>query len=145
MSLIQWGVDFYTGLPEVDDQHRRLVALANRLSETPRSDPEVLSQTFEELKAYVLEHFSTEEKSMVEAHIDPEHIRYHKNAHALFAAKVTAMWEAYRQGADDTFAEVLSFLKTWILQHILHTDRQMALKIHEKLGSEAPHNMFTHF
>lgn len=145
MGLIQWGADFYTGLPDVDDQHRRLVALANRLGDSPRSDAKVLAQAFEELRAYIVEHFSLEEKQMSEAQIDAEHFQYHKNAHALFAAKVTDLWEAYSSDADLTFEELLSFLKTWILQHILHTDRTMALKIHEKLGAKAPHNMFTHF
>jgi hemerythrin len=145
MSLIQWGVDFYTGLPDIDEQHRRLVALANRLADTPRSDADVLARAFEELRTYVIEHFSLEEKQMTEAQIDPEHLQYHMNAHALFAAKVTDLWGAYGRGADGTFEELLGFLKTWILQHILHTDRVMALRIHEKLGVNAPHNMFTHF
>lgn len=145
MGFIQWGADFYTGIPDIDEQHRRLVALANRLADTSRSDSEVLAQAFEELRTYVIEHFSLEEKQMVDAQIDPEHLRYHKNAHALFAAKVTELWEAYRRGADGTLDELLGFLKTWILQHILHTDRTMAVKIHEKLGVNAPHNMFTHF
>lgn len=145
MGLIQWGVDFYTGLPDIDEQHRRLIALANCLGDTPRSDSEVLTQAFEELRNYIVEHFSLEEKQMAEAQIDPDHLRYHLNAHALFAARVTDLWEAHCSGADGTFEELLSFLKTWILQHILHTDRVMALRIHEKLGVNAPHNMFTHF
>jgi hemerythrin len=40
---------------------------------------------------------------------------------------------------------MLEFLKSWILQHILQTDRTMAGEVHEKMGTEAPHNMFTHF
>ena len=31
MALIQWGVDCYTGLPEVDRQHEAMFALVNRL------------------------------------------------------------------------------------------------------------------
>jgi len=145
MSLIRWGADFYTGIPDIDEQHRRLVALANRLADTPRSDSSVLAQAFDELSAYVVEHFSLEEQQMAEAQIDAEHVRDHKNAHALFAAKVTDLWEEYRGGAGGTFEELMSFLRTWIFQHILLTDRTMAVKIHEKLGDKAPHNMFTHF
>lgn len=145
MSLIQWGVDFYTGLPEVDDQHCRLVALANRLSETSLVSPSSLNQVFQELRDYIVEHFSLEERLMDEAQIDSEFLNYHKNAHSLFVAKVENLWGDFNQGADTTPDETLAFLKTWIIQHILHTDRLMAQKIHEKLGTEAPHNMFTHF
>ena len=41
MSLIEWNVDFYTGLPEVDRQHNTLVALVNRLSQASEAEPEV--------------------------------------------------------------------------------------------------------
>ncbi|NTV96516.1 MAG: hemerythrin family protein [Thiobacillus sp.] len=145
MACIQWGVDFYTGLPDVDQQHNKLVALANRLCEAAKHDPELLSQAFEALKDYVVEHFSLEERLMDEAGIDSDHIRYHKHAHALFVAKVAELWEGRNDDEGDTLNEMLAFLTTWILQHILHTDREMASAIHTTLGTEAPHNMFTHY
>jgi hemerythrin-like metal-binding protein len=145
MSIIEWGVDFFTGLPEVDQQHNKLVALANRLSEVAADDPVVLEQAFAELQDYVVQHFAHEERLMDEAQISAEHITYHKNAHALFVAKVTALWCARDSDDGQTMQQLRDFLTSWILQHILQTDRRMALEVHEKLGSEAPHNMFTHF
>lgn len=145
MSIIQWGVDLYTGLPEVDQQHNQLVALTNRLSEVSRDDPEALEAAFRQLQDYVVQHFSLEERLMDEARISPEHIRYHKHAHALFVARVGELWQARNADAGKTLEELLAFLTSWILQHILQTDRKMAQEIHASLGTEAPHNMFTHF
>ena len=145
MGFIEWNVNFYTGLPEVDQQHNKLVALANRLSETSEGDEEVLDLAFQELKDYIVEHFSLEEKLMVEAQIDAVHFRYHKNAHALFVAKIAELWDARDSDAGQTLPEMLDFLKSWILQHILQTDRRMAYEVHDKMGTSAPHNMFTHF
>lgn len=145
MGIIEWNVNFYTGLPEVDSQHQRLVALANRLSEVDRDQPEVLEQAFQELRDYARDHFSEEERLMAEAGIDPEHLRYHKNAHALFVSRLSGLWAARQDATGETMAKLLDFLTTWILQHILHTDRKMALEVHERLGTRAPHNMFTHF
>lgn len=145
MSFIEWGVNFYTGLPDVDQQHKKLVALANRLSEVSEDKPEVLEQAFQELKAYILEHFSLEERLMEQAKVNDDHFNYHKNAHAIFIAKVAELWDAKTDGSGGTLQQMLDFLKSWILQHILQTDRRMALEVHEKLGTEAPHNMFTHF
>jgi hemerythrin len=145
MSFIEWGVDFYTGLPDVDLQHKKLVALANRLSKVSEADPALIAQAFQELKDYVLEHFSLEERLMDEAKISPDHIKYHKHAHAIFVAKIAELWEARDEDNGQTLNVMLEFLKSWILQHILQTDRKMASEVHGKLGSEAPHNMFTHF
>ena len=145
MGFIEWNVNFYTGLPEVDQQHNKLVALANRLSETSEDDAEVLDSAFQELKDYIVEHFTLEEQLMAEAQIDAVHFRYHKNAHALFVAKIAELWDARDSDTGQTLPEMLEFLKSWILQHILQTDRRMAYEVHEKMGTKAPHNMFTHF
>ena len=145
MGFIEWNVNFYTGLPEVDQQHNKLVALANRLSETSQDDAAVLDQAFRELKDYIVDHFSLEERLMEEARIDAVHFRYHKNAHALFVAKIAELWDARDGGDGQTVVEMLDFLKSWIMQHILQTDRRMAYEVHDKMGTDAPHNMFTHF
>jgi hemerythrin-like metal-binding protein len=145
MGFIEWNVNFYTGLPEVDQQHNKLVALANRLSEMPEEDAAVLDQAFQELKDYIVEHFTLEERLMEEARIDVVHFRYHKNAHALFVAKIAALWDERDSGTGQTLPEMLDFLKSWIMQHILQTDRKMAHEVHDKMGTSAPHNMFTHF
>lgn len=144
MACIQWGVNFYTGLPDVDRQHNRLVGLTNRLCEAARHEPELLGEAFEELRAYVVEHFTLEERLMEEAAIDPEHIRRHKEAHAYFVARVAELWQARSEAEDRVLEEMLSFLTTWILQHILQTDQRMAAEIHARLGGNAPHNMFAH-
>jgi len=145
MAVINWGVDFYTGLHEVDCQHQKLFALVNRLSAVPGDDPVALDEAFRELSDYAKEHFTLEERMMEEAGIDAEHFSYHKNAHALFIRKLTELWEARNDASANTTEKMLGFLTTWILQHILHTDRRMALEVHDKLGTNAPHNMFTHF
>jgi hemerythrin len=145
MSFIEWNVNLYTGLPDVDQQHNKLVALVNRLTEVSENNAETLDQAFLELKNYVIEHFSLEEQLMDEAQIDPEHIRYHKNAHALFVAKVAELWADRSNGTGQPLNDMLEFLKAWILQHILQTDHKMAGEMHNKLGTAAPHNMFTHF
>jgi len=38
-----------------------------------------------------------------------------------------------------------NFSPGWLVEHILHTDRKMALEIHTRMGTQAPHNMFAHF
>lgn len=110
MGCVQWGVDFYTGLPDVDEQHNKLVALTNRLCETSKANPETLNQAFQELRDYASGHFSLEERLMDESGIDADHVIYHKNAHALFAPKVTELWGHRNDDDGQTLEEMLSFL-----------------------------------
>ena len=48
-------------------------------------------------------------------------------------------------GSDAAAGEVLAFLTGWLKQHIQWADRKMAMEIHKRMGTEAPHNMFAHF
>jgi len=145
MADIQWGLDCYTGLPEVDRQHQWLFALINRLSEAKDKQPEVIDRAFTELSDYVREHFAIEEQLMAEAKVDAEHQAQHLAAHAAFAARVNELWQARADGRDSAGDELLAFLVNWLTEHIRHTDRKMALEIHTRMGTEAPHNMFEHF
>lgn len=145
MCLIEWNLSFYTGLPDVDEQHKRLVMLANRLGAASDSNPELLDEAFGALNAYVAEHFSLEERLMDEADIDREHVAAHKAAHARFVEEVAELWRSRSDGTEKTIQEMLIFLRSWIRQHILKTDGAMAHRIHDKLGTSAPHNMFSHF
>lgn len=145
MSVIEWGIHFYTGLEEVDRQHQRLIALVNRLNEAADGQPEILDGAFAELRDYARDHFSLEERLMEESGVDAELLAQHKRAHVLFGQKLTDLWQARSGRPERALRELLEFLNTWVYQHILLTDRRMAMEIHMKKGTEAPHNMFTHY
>jgi hemerythrin len=145
MAGIQWGLDFYTGLPEVDRQHQWLFALINRLHDAESQEPEVIDHAFAELRDYVREHFALEEQLMAEAQINAEHYAQHRAAHAGFVVRLNELWQARTDGSESAAKELLEFLTNWLMQHILLTDRKMALEIHTRMGTQAPHNMFEHF
>ncbi len=145
MTRIQWGLDYFTGLPEVDRQHEELFALINRLHDANVDHPEILNQTFEDLRDYVHEHFAVEEQLMVEANIDAADYARHRAAHAAFAKRLSDLWHAHCDGDENAAEELLAFLNAWLTEHILQTDRKMALEIHRRMGTQAPHNMFSHF
>jgi hemerythrin len=145
MALMQWGLDFYTGLPEVDRQHQELFALIKRLSEAKARKSEIIDQAFAQLRDYVRDHFALEERLMLEADVDAAHFAMHRAAHAGFASRLDELWEAHLSGSASAADELLEFLTGWLTQHILDTDRKMALEIGTRLGTAAPHNMFAHF
>lgn len=145
MALMQWSVTYYTGLPEVDRQHEALFGLVNRLHDARAHQTDILGQTFADLRQYVLEHFSLEEQLMAQAGLDPAYIARHHAAHENFVMRLDELWDANCAGSDSAAEELLGFLVAWLREHILHTDRNMALDIHARMGTEAPHNQFAHF
>lgn len=145
MALMQWGVDFYTGLPDVDRQHEELFALVNRLHDARTHHAELLDQAFADLRDYVREHFAIEEAFMLEAKLDPGYCTRHKAAHVNFVMRLDEIWQSHLAGNLSAADDLLRFLVAWLREHILHTDRAMAQDVHLRLGSEAPHNQFAHF
>lgn len=145
MAVMQWSVDFFTGLPEIDRQHEELFALVNRLHDARAHRDELLDEAFANLCDYIRDHFGAEESFMAEANLDPAYVARHRAAHANFIMRIDELWRAYRDGSDAAADDLLSFLIAWLREHILVTDRKMAIAAHHRLGSEAPHNQFSHF
>lgn len=145
MTHIQWGLDCYTGLPDVDRQHEQLFALINHLDDAKARSPESIEQAFADLRDYIREHLALEEHLMAEANIDAAHYVQHRAAHAKFVARVNELWQTHCDGSETAADELVEFLTSWLKHHILHTDKKMALEIHSRMGTEAPHNMFSHF
>lgn len=145
MGVMNWSVSYYTGLPEVDRQHEALFGLVNHLYEARGHRSEMLDQAFADLRDYVREHFSLEERLMAEAGIDPAGITRHQAGHANFIARIDELWALHLAGSEAAADELLGFLIAWLREHILHTDQTMALEIRARMGIAAPHNQFSHF
>lgn len=137
---IQWGYHFFTGIRDVDHQHEGLVALVNKLSEVAANTPdsEEVEDAFRKLATYTSEHFSLEEKLMLDAGVGAEHISAHKLAHARFVEQLTDMWRMRSENPSTTTQHLLEFLTTWIYRHILITDHAMARDYYSKKGLPPP-------
>jgi len=117
-----------TGEPTINDQHRKLIDVINQLDQAcaeGRGKAEI-EKILDFLAAYVVDHFSHEE-CIFEQKRCP-------NAGSNRAAhqQLIARYHAWRKGYDEAGAtlemvgELVSFLKTWLTEHICHTDRQLA-------------------
>ena len=86
IDIFPWDDNFNTGLPTVDEQHRKLVALLNALAGHVafKSEELVLDRLFDELADYTVYHFSSEEAIWREYLSNSEHEVEHRNTQALF-------------------------------------------------------------
>jgi hemerythrin len=132
MDLIIWRDSFETGYTRVDSQHKYLVHLINELNKGlgVKDKKKQMSYFFHELYLYIINHFSMEEVLMRE--FDYPAYMDHKYEHAQFIIKIQNFREKYLTGSANINVEVINFLKEWLLNHIMHTDKETFKAIQNK-------------
>lgn len=110
------------GVEELDEQHRNLVYLVNRLNEALQRDEssEFVMQVLEELLAATTHHFATESRYMTSCHF-PDQVK-HEAEHAQLVNEAQHFKEQFKQGRE---LLVLQSLKDWLLGHITYSDKRM--------------------
>ena len=132
IDIFPWNDHFNTGLPEVDAQHHQLVQLLNRLAcqVAAPGDPGLLRQVCDELTAYALHHFETEEaiwRTYLAA--DPAEVE-HRATHQAFVHEVQRLQALQAtQPLAAVMEQALGFLLRWLTAHILEGDRYLAFVV----------------
>lgn len=121
MPLVEWNMNFLTGIREIDQHHRHLVDLLNESYEELKSgaSADKIQPVIDELVRYADYHFSCEEHLMVETSY-PNYAE-HKKEHEIFTDRAIEFQNSFRNGQIPGVA-ILSFLSNWITHHILKTD-----------------------
>ena len=124
MELILWRDTFSVGNSRIDNQHKHLVQLINKLFNNlaAKDKDDLMRKIFNELVDYTKNHFSMEEMLMQEL----KHPNYmaHKDEHSQFIIKIGVLREKYLKGEMKVNLETLNFLKDWLLNHIIGTDKK---------------------
>jgi len=132
IDIFPWDDNFNTGLPKVDEQHKRLVELINQLASQVafKSDQQLLSKIFDELANYTVYHFETEEAIWHAYMPGDDSERRHFETHKRFVDTVLRLKrELTEKPVEQVADEALSFLARWLASHILETDRHMAYMV----------------
>ena len=123
VALIEWNYkDFSVGHPKVDEQHKKLVDIINRLHDALISAKEESYKytLFKDLLDYTDVHFSYEEKLMEE--IDYPYLQKHKEMHFIFKTTILEQVQKPFKGEPIMISQVMSQLKNWLTDHILKED-----------------------
>jgi hemerythrin-like metal-binding protein len=129
IDIFPWDDNFNTGLPNVDEQHQKLVQLLNLLASQVafKLDTPGLSEIFDELAEYTVYHFETEEVIWHAYLPGDDAERRHLETHKRFVQTVRRLKkELTEKPVEQVADEALSFLARWLASHILETDRHMA-------------------
>lgn len=121
-KLIQWSDDYSVGVSILDEQHKSIIRMVNKIHAyiTSGASSEEISEILNQMTQYAMNHFRTEEDYMklfeypeFELH-RKEHMEYWKKT-ALFANEAMS-------GNKEVLGDILSFLIDWWMDHILRTD-----------------------
>jgi len=115
-EIFPWDKNFETGIKLIDEQHKELVKILNRLAAhlASRSTPIVLNNIFDELTSYAQYHFKSEEAIWGEHFNDDDCFVDHQRTHASFIEQVTALKAEGDGVLDDVIAKIVSFLSKWL-------------------------------
>jgi hemerythrin-like metal-binding protein len=121
--FFEWSDDLSVGVEAMDQHHKKLVDLINRLHEAMRSGQgrAVIGPALDELANYTSYHFAAEEKLM-EKHRCPG-LPEQLEAHRGLIAAVTEARQKLAAGRQGVSLEVLTMLKDWLVNHIQHKDK----------------------
>lgn len=122
MAFVEWKESYSVGLPEIDQQHRILIDIINRLHDAMRtgSTHAKIVRVVKELLEYTNTHFGFEERMMAAAGY--RHVPEHARKHRAMVAQVEAFAEGVRASRASTPLHLMEFLKGWLTNHILSTD-----------------------
>jgi hemerythrin len=124
MPLMTWSEQLSVNVQLVDDQHKRLVDLVNYLHDAmkQRRGAEALAKTLSELVNYTVYHFSTEE-GLFSVHKYPEWLG-HKHEHEALTKQAKDLSERCSRGEIMPTTETMTFLRDWLKNHILGSDKK---------------------
>lgn len=127
-AFFEWTDAVSVGVNEVDDQHKVLISLLNRLfvAIAQRNSQEILGEILVALVEYTKTHFDLEERLMVEAGYNDAKTQAHMEEHRLFTVRLDELLNKYSEGGKPISFEVVHFLKRWLYDHIMITDRAYA-------------------
>jgi hemerythrin-like metal-binding protein len=122
-STIQWGEIWLTGHPVIDADHEMLVRYVNELNQAvlggvPRA---AASAILGKLVSYTKEHFAREEGIWAAGGLTS--LDRHREIHAALAGKVIDFQKEFDAGRAELSAEVMVFLRDWLVEHVFTLDK----------------------
>ncbi len=132
MSLIKWN-DFYAvNIGVIDNQHKKLIELINKMYDAMRANKgkEAVSTVLAELVDYTVYHFETEEQLLLQ--YGYAEFEAHKVIHDNLTRRAKELKSRLERGTDLLTMDVMLFLSNWLNVHILEVDKKYSPYLHSK-------------
>ncbi|MBT1073106.1 bacteriohemerythrin [Pelotalea chapellei] len=130
-KLINWSPSYSVGVAAMDKEHQRLIDIINNLYSSMRSGRGngAIGTILDELVNYTKNHFANEERLMRE--VNYTGFDEQKRAHEALIGQVVEIQGKFKAGTALS-QEVLSFLKSWLVNHIQGMDKGYSTAMQKK-------------
>jgi methyl-accepting chemotaxis protein len=134
-----WTAELEMGAPAMDDEHKVLVTKINALVQELEQqyiskNSQMLLAAFGDLASYTTQHFANEQQFMES--IGYPQLKSHIEIHQNLLQQVGVFAELIKSGTLDDL-KLVSFLRNWLLSHIMGVDMQYAK--HYKENNKSSH------
>ena len=126
MAFLTWRDQYRVGLERIDREHRYLFDLINRFHDGHRggAEPRELQRMLNDLVQYSEEHFRHEEETMLEN--EYPWLSAHCGMHEELYLAIFRLSEELAADSSSITMDTHSFLRNWLVSHILTHDLQFA-------------------
>jgi hemerythrin len=128
MSKFAWNEKFGVGIPEIDQQHQKLVELINRVIDGYHQGlpHKKLSALIDDAVSHGIYHFSFEER--LQEHAGYPFIKAHQKSHVQFAKRISEFQTRFKNG-EDIIPYIDGLLVEWLTDHFVHDDADYAATV----------------
>jgi len=132
MSLINWTDNMSVGNNEIDEQHKKLIDIINKLHDQMKigKGKEILGVIINGLMSYTVFHFSFEEK-LFDQYKYTDTLKHKKEHDDLVDQVETFKNKVIKDNTYPTL-EIMTFLRDWLTNHILVSDKKYSAFFKEK-------------
>jgi len=125
MKELMWDKTLSVDVPEIDEDHRRLVDLFNILNRSIVAGDEknYIEAVMEELISCTVWHFRHEERLMLK--YGYEGYLAHKSEHEELIASAKVLLQKFLREGKPVLSEDVQFLEHWLTGHILGADMEL--------------------
>jgi len=123
-QTLKWDVSYCIGNEELDEEHKKLFDLANRVLNinNPLMDSEKVRGAVLELYDYMRYHFEHEEKYM--ASISYAGLDDHKEIHQSLVGEINILLKKSKNFID-LENNLIELMQKWVLTHIIEEDTKI--------------------
>lgn len=131
-----WNNQLMLNIVEMDNEHKILVGKINELVDALAENnvkpcPSLIQERFTALAQYTVKHFSDEERYMES--VNYPQLNSHKRIHASLLKQVGNFKQELQKGTLDDM-KLISFLRNWLISHIMGVDMQYSQHVHKSQG-----------
>lgn len=133
MPLFTWDKTYTVNNNELDNHHKRLFEIFNKLYKSclDKNNNISLGPIIDELVSYINYHFTAEEQYMIS--IGYKDINKHVSEHRSFTAKICK--HQYNKDANDLVLskEIVLYLWKWLMDHVMIEDKKYSIQSNRRL------------